>query len=87
MRVAGWFRFNAWAATASESDRRLAYDALFAVCDGTWPEAYALHHEDLVRPGLVHMLIAPHLVLSWRTFHAHPDLVQVVYVGPVDGEH
>ncbi len=74
-------RFAAWAETASEADVNLATEAMFHVLEDTWRQHnYA---PDATHSLTFHVLVKPDLVLTVRFAQEYPDVVQLIYVGPV----
>ena len=82
MRLDGGKVLEAWLASTQEERHHLAYNALFAIVEGTWPVRYA-HWDDVVRKGIV-LRISDDEVLVWRQYTEYPDRFRILYIGKVD---
>ena len=85
MKVASWDKLDLWLeARQPDSERNAAYDALTAVCDGTYLSQMSWG-ADAVDESVCHVRFGDEgNVLSWRAEPSDPDVIQVIYVGPVE---
>ncbi len=64
-----------------EHRRKLLYDAVSTILNGTWIQLYE-HWEEVTVPGAVAMVLDGEHVMVWRVVLERPGLVQIMYVGP-----